>query len=171
MACFVFFQSKWWKRNWSASTLWIQILIAPLKFDGTLDWQGIREEGVWLREADNNRLYGVGHKNWRDKRALRKSWRNKSRQKMKDLQECKKSPWIRLALTYYWQITKSQNYDSIQRWGTHEEILFTRWGDGVSHIDTSLGAGMVLYHLTIYMYGVHNNNGRIRLFVSNQSAQ
>ena len=51
-------------------------LITPLKFDGSLEQGGRRSRG-WLREADNNRLYGVGHKNRWDKGALRKSWRKR----------------------------------------------------------------------------------------------
>ena len=70
---FLSFSSKYEGKVYSTQN---KILITPLKFDGSLE-QGGRRSRDWLREADNNRLYGVGHKNRWDKGALRKSWREK----------------------------------------------------------------------------------------------
>ena len=50
---------KFWSLHWSLMGHWSSV------------------SRGWLREADNNRLYGVGHKNRWDKGALRKSWRKR----------------------------------------------------------------------------------------------
>ena len=76
----------------------------------------------WLREADNNRLYGVGHKNRWDKGALRKSWRNKGRQKGEE--------WFCKTLKNH---QLPEFHDSCYR------------RQGVWHIDTSLGSINVWY--------------------------
>ena len=98
-----------------------------------------KDQGGWLREADNNRLYGVGHKNWWDRGALKEKLDTKKWRMV--LQDLETSPTAcprhrrcdnRLTRKHIWVYLKMRSQ-------CNEKIL-VRGAEGVWHIDTSLGS-------------------------------